>query len=59
MLHGQWLGRIQGTNNGHALLSVDNDRPNIAWLQVTGVEPMRVRSCDATMQLAQGRTIDT
>jgi hypothetical protein len=35
MLQGQWLGRIQGTNNGHALLSVDNDRPNIAWLQVT------------------------
>jgi len=35
MLHGQWLGRIQGTNNGHAMLSVDHDRPNVGWLQVT------------------------
>jgi len=33
-MYGQWLGRIQGTNEGYVLLNVDRDRPNLGWLQV-------------------------
>lgn len=33
-MHGQWLGRIAGTNNGYAALSIDPDRPSVAFLQV-------------------------
>jgi hypothetical protein len=34
MLYGQWLGTIQGTNDGYIMLSIDQDRPTIGWLQV-------------------------
>ena len=34
MLYGQWLGRIQGTNDAYIMLSIDHDRPTIGWLQV-------------------------
>jgi hypothetical protein len=33
-LYGQWLGNIQGTNSGYAMLNVDNDRADQGSLQV-------------------------
>jgi len=31
---GQWIGSIEGTNQGLAILSIDSDRPNYGFVQV-------------------------
>lgn len=31
---GQWIGEINGTNQGSVILNVDHDRPEVGWFQV-------------------------
>ena len=33
-MYGQWIGRLQGTNDGTVLLNIDRDRPDSGCLQV-------------------------
>ncbi|MFI5395777.1 MAG: FRG domain-containing protein [Candidatus Binatia bacterium] len=53
-LYGQWIGQIQGTNSGYALLNVDGDRPGKGCLQVD--DPQQPFSSQVAFSIA-GSTV--